>query len=433
MARLVVINQSLAGSAHELGEKWVTIGRAEGNSFRLAAESVSGRHCEVQVRGDDLLVRDLLSTNGTFIGGSKISEGVVKPGGTLRVGEIELRYESSARGTLSGAPFTSKMLVGNLSAPRPAPVAGTVPPQNSPPAPPSAGQAGKKIHVLFVDDSKAFLESFGELCTAYSNGSWQVHTAASADRALALLQQCLLDLVVLDIAMPMLDGLQLLSIIKRRYPGVKVAVMTGHATEGLRADAQAQGAAAFLEKPVTASGWKLAFNILNDMVSSRDESGSAAFQPADLPEIIQMECVAGRSSLIEISNSKVSGQIFIEAGAIIHAAAGPLFGERAWHYLLSVPEGEVEVKPFLPPPRQTIHRRWEQLLTPMVRPAETETVVVRKPDTASTADPAAPETAVDHGLGEQIVVVGTYNAQVNNPLQPGPAGPEAGSPPAGSR
>ncbi len=85
----------------------------------------------------------------------------------------------------------------------------------------------KKFQVLFVDDSLAFLEMFTEMCSVLSNQTWEIHTAASADRALAMLQQHSIDLVVLDIGMPMVDGLQLLGIIGRRYPGLKIAVMTG--------------------------------------------------------------------------------------------------------------------------------------------------------------------------------------------------------------
>jgi hypothetical protein len=116
MARLVVISRSLAGSAFDLGADWTSLGRADGNAFQLLEPSVSGRHCEVRTLGDNLVVRDLLSTNGTFVNGEKVTEGVAKPGQTLRLGEVELRYESSAPGPLSGAPFNSKMLVTSLSA-----------------------------------------------------------------------------------------------------------------------------------------------------------------------------------------------------------------------------------------------------------------------------------------------------------------------------
>ncbi|MES1180720.1 MAG: FHA domain-containing protein, partial [Verrucomicrobiota bacterium] len=207
MARLVVINQSLAGSIHELGEAWATIGRGDGNAFQLVAGSVSGRHCEVRVRDNELIVRDLLSTNGTFISGQKISEGTVKPGQTLRLGDVELRFEGSGPAVRSGAPFNAKMLITSATdMPRPADV-----PEKKPEpapklesAPALADGPGKKFQVLFVDDSMAFLELFSGLCAELANGSWQVHTAASADLALALLQERPMDLVVLDIGMPML-------------------------------------------------------------------------------------------------------------------------------------------------------------------------------------------------------------------------------------
>ena len=79
---------------------------------------MSGRHCEVRLRGEELVVRDLQSTNGTFVDGKKISEGVVKPGQTLRLGEVELRFENSAPAEAPGTSFISKMLVTNAAARR---------------------------------------------------------------------------------------------------------------------------------------------------------------------------------------------------------------------------------------------------------------------------------------------------------------------------
>jgi hypothetical protein len=46
------------------------------------------------VRGADVIVHDLNSTNGTFINGEKITESVLKPGQTLRLGQIEMRLET---------------------------------------------------------------------------------------------------------------------------------------------------------------------------------------------------------------------------------------------------------------------------------------------------------------------------------------------------
>lgn len=383
MARLVVINSALASSAHELGENWTTIGRADGNAFQIVEGSVSGRHCEVRVRGEELQVRDLISTNGTFIASQKISEGVVKHGQILRLGDVELRFDMTAASP--GTSFNSKMLATNIGAalaPAPVPVIA-----KPPVAAPLPATGGEKFQVLFVDDSMAFLELFGGLCTEYAKGAWLIRTATSADSALAVLQESAVDLVVLDIAMPMLDGLQLLGIINRRHPGIKIAVMTGKATEAKRTDALANGAELFLEKPVSADGMRMAFNVLNDLVSWHREGFTGALRQVGLPEVIQMECNGRHSSILEIRNNDVRGQIFIEAGVITHAAVGPLTGEQAFYRLLSLRGGEFSVKGFKPPPQRTIESRWEFLLMDAARASDEETGMIKKP--VAPAAPAA--------------------------------------------
>jgi pSer/pThr/pTyr-binding forkhead associated (FHA) protein len=110
MAKLVILSQGLNGRTHELKVEKTTIGRVEDNSFQIAEPSVSSHHCEVLLRGDEVVIKDLNSTNGTFINDEKITESVLKPGQTLRLGQIELRLEN-------GAPAPA----ATASAPAPAP------------------------------------------------------------------------------------------------------------------------------------------------------------------------------------------------------------------------------------------------------------------------------------------------------------------------
>ena len=97
MARLVILTKGKAGRALELGAKRMTIGRAGDNAFQISDPAVSTYHCEVIMSGKDLVVKDLGSTNGTFIGGEKITSGIVRPGQRLRLGDVELRFETRAR------------------------------------------------------------------------------------------------------------------------------------------------------------------------------------------------------------------------------------------------------------------------------------------------------------------------------------------------
>jgi len=97
MAKLVVLSEGLAGKAHELTVDSTTVGRVEDNAFQLPESSVSSHHAEIIRRGSEVVIKDLNSTNGTFINGQQITgEGVLKPGQILRLGQIELRLEDGA-------------------------------------------------------------------------------------------------------------------------------------------------------------------------------------------------------------------------------------------------------------------------------------------------------------------------------------------------
>jgi pSer/pThr/pTyr-binding forkhead associated (FHA) protein len=102
MAKLVIQNQGMTGRACELQTDRTTIGRVEDNTFHIADPSISSHHCEIQLRGSDIVIRDLNSTNGTFINGNKIEESILKPGQILRLGQVELKLE--VEGATTSAP-----------------------------------------------------------------------------------------------------------------------------------------------------------------------------------------------------------------------------------------------------------------------------------------------------------------------------------------
>src|SRR6516162_4070073 len=96
MAKLVLLSAGMTGRTHELKTEKTTVGRVEDNTFQIAEPSVSSHHCEVLLKGTDVIVKDLNSTNGTFINGEKIAEAPLKPGQILRLGQVEIRLETDA-------------------------------------------------------------------------------------------------------------------------------------------------------------------------------------------------------------------------------------------------------------------------------------------------------------------------------------------------
>ncbi len=102
MPKLVVLTEGFTGRSAELATTKTTIGRVEDNQFCLAEPSVSSHHCVVWLKNDDLLVRDLNSTNGTYLNEVQLApekDGLLKPGQILRLGQVELRYETGKKQT----------------------------------------------------------------------------------------------------------------------------------------------------------------------------------------------------------------------------------------------------------------------------------------------------------------------------------------------
>ena len=81
-----------------------------------------------------------------------------------------------------------------------------------------------------------------------------------------------------------------------------------------------------------------------------------------LQDIIQLECLNRKSSILEIRNDNTKGRIYIDQGEIIHATFGSLSGGEAFHKLLSLQGGEFSLKTFEAPPNRTLGGPWIQLL-----------------------------------------------------------------------
>jgi pSer/pThr/pTyr-binding forkhead associated (FHA) protein len=67
-----------------------TIGRSPGAEFIVDAALVSRLHCQLSATSDHLRVKDLDSTNGTFVNGKRVQVGELHDGDTLSVGRVDL-------------------------------------------------------------------------------------------------------------------------------------------------------------------------------------------------------------------------------------------------------------------------------------------------------------------------------------------------------
>jgi DNA-binding NtrC family response regulator len=101
--------------------------------------------------------------------------------------------------------------------------------------------------VLLVDDEEEFVETLAE---RMRTRGMEVATTTSGSEALDRVDDEDFDVVVLDLKMPGIDGLEALKRIKRRRPDIQVVLLTGYATVEKGVEAIKEGALEFLEKPI---------------------------------------------------------------------------------------------------------------------------------------------------------------------------------------
>jgi len=99
MARLIFIDKNFAGRTYELLLEKTTVGRGDQNTLVIRDSSLSSTHCEILMHGSEIIVRDLDSSNGTFVEGTRLNkQSQVKSGQTVRFGSVEARLELDSEG-----------------------------------------------------------------------------------------------------------------------------------------------------------------------------------------------------------------------------------------------------------------------------------------------------------------------------------------------
>lgn len=103
------------------------------------------------------------------------------------------------------------------------------------------------ISVLLVDDEEPFVQTLAKRLTLRR---FNVYTASRAERVFASLEEHLIDVVVLDVKMPDLDGIEATQTIKNGHPLIEIILLTGHASLEASLEGMKKGAFDYLLKPV---------------------------------------------------------------------------------------------------------------------------------------------------------------------------------------
>ena len=105
----------------------------------------------------------------------------------------------------------------------------------------------KKFKLLLVDDEEEFVRALAERLKMRDLES---DTVFDGDQALSFVDEKEPDVMVLDLKMPGIDGIEVLRRVKKTYPNLQVIILTGHGTEKDEERARRLGAFDYMQKPV---------------------------------------------------------------------------------------------------------------------------------------------------------------------------------------
>jgi CheY-like chemotaxis protein len=266
--------------------------------------------------------------------------------------------------------------------------------------------------ILIVDDDPALLDLYREMLAQLPSRP-EIFVASSGARALSLLKAEPFRLLICDLKMPKMDGLQVLSIVRRQFPELRTVVMTGVQEEEFRSRAYALGVDLYWLKPDTQQNMEMFLQCIESLMGKElDDSGFRGIHSKGLIDLIQMECLSQSSTVLRVSRGPLVGRIWINGGELTDAEMEGTRGEPAFRRILEWKSGTFENLPAEPGRERTITKPVNALLLEMAQ-AMDETAF-------STKNGAARETESGQAAGRRLADLAKAGAEfvVALPLEP---------------
>jgi predicted regulator of Ras-like GTPase activity (Roadblock/LC7/MglB family)/CheY-like chemotaxis protein len=186
----------------------------------------------------------------------------------------------------------------------------------------------------------------------------EILAAKSAEEALAILSDKPANLVITDINMPGMNGLDLLIEINNRFPETGVIIMTAYPSNAYENKAMMSGSLRFIEKPFDINDVR---NIVKEALKAH-EGFQGTVDGVDLIDIVQFNALSRATAALKVTTGDQEGMIFFKDGAVVHAMCGQETGEVAFFTILGFNGGSLQNIRGVQPPIVSIHKSIEGLL-----------------------------------------------------------------------
>ena len=215
--------------------------------------------------------------------------------------------------------------------------------------------------ILVLDDDADWLELCRDIFAGLPSKP-EVRTVASSARALGMLDSESYRLLILDLKMPRMDGLQVLSVVRRRYPELRTVILSGLEEEEMRSRAYALGADLFWLKNDMQRDSKMFMDCLESLLGRETNGGFRGIQSKGLMDIIQMECLSRSSTVLRVTRGPLVARLWFQNGELLDAEAEGARGELAFRRILAWKSGNFENLPAEPGRERTITKPINALL-----------------------------------------------------------------------
>jgi CheY-like chemotaxis protein len=246
----------------------------------------------------------------------------------------------------------------------------------------------KRHKILVLDDDADWLNVCCEMLSHLPSKP-EIRTVSSGARALTVMEGERFRLLICDLKMPRIDGLQVLAIVRRRFPELRTVVLTALEDEEFRSRAYALGVDLFWLKTDMQRNSQMFLDCLESLLGRDMDGGFRGIQSKSLMDIIQMECLSRTSTVLRITRGTLVAKMWIQDGELVDAEAEGARGEAAVRRVLAWKSGTFENLPAEPNRERTITKPVNALLLDVAQTIDetanpVETDIVERDDHRKT-------------------------------------------------
>jgi len=161
------------------------------------------------------------------------------------------------------------------------------------------------MNILVVDDEQIVLDSVRKLLR---KDNYEIHCAHTAPQALEMIEQVPVDIILTDLMMPEMDGLELMRVIKTRRPQVPVIMITGYATINTALQATQLGAFDYIAKPFSRKELQGVVRRAADLVRATEagpESATTGTASTGTPQVAELFKAVGDNTWMVLEEAGI--------------------------------------------------------------------------------------------------------------------------------